>query len=111
MTLPGTMSDSENTSQETMEENSSPSGPSYLFYLLKVTKILVKMSQFEFLVMTEKYIFIYNFFVIKYFRFWFIFNIKIATQRPEKNHPTLSQQPPLKIEVLSIPFRFFKQIW
>ena len=62
MTLPRTMSDSENTSQETMEENSGPSGLSYLSYLLKVTKILVKMSQFEFLVMTEKYIFVYNFF-------------------------------------------------
>ena len=56
------MSDSENTSQETMEENSGPSGPSYLSSLLKVTKILVRMSQFEFLVMTEKYIFVYNFF-------------------------------------------------
>ena len=38
--------------------------------LLKITKFLVKISQFEFLVMTEKNIFVYKlFFVIKYFRF------------------------------------------
>ena len=33
-----------------------------------ITKFLVKISQFEFLVMTEK-----NIFLIKYFRFQFIF--------------------------------------
>ena len=41
-------------------------------YLLKVIKSLGKISHFEFLVMTEKYIFAYklfSFFVIKYFRF------------------------------------------
>ena len=32
-------------------------------YLLKVTKFLGKISQCEFLVMTEKYIFAYNFFL------------------------------------------------
>ena len=36
----------------------------------KVTKFLVKIFQFEFLVMAEKKIFVYQlFFVIKYFRF------------------------------------------
>ena len=35
-----------------------PQPPSYL---LKVTKSLVKISQFEFLVMTEKNIFVYNY--------------------------------------------------
>ena len=40
-------------------------------YLLKVTKSLGKISQFELLVMTEKNIFAYKlFFVIKYFRFF-----------------------------------------
>ena len=39
-------------------------------YLLKLTKFLGKISQFEFLAMTEKNIFAYKrFFVIKYFRF------------------------------------------
>ena len=39
-------------------------------YLLKVTKFLVKISQFEFLVMTEKNIFVLiYFFIIKFFRF------------------------------------------
>ena len=34
-----------------------------LSYLLKVTKFLVKISQFEFLVMTEKNIFAYKLFL------------------------------------------------
>ena len=38
-------------------------------HLLKVTKFLVEISQFKFLVMTEKKIFIKSFFAIKYFRF------------------------------------------
>ena len=38
-------------------------------YLLKVTKFLVKISQFEFLVTTEKYFCLKTFFAIKYFRF------------------------------------------
>ena len=57
-------------------------------YLLKVTKFLVKMSQFEFLVMTEQNIFAYTLFLslnIPDFSFFFIQKL----------------QPPLKIEVLS----------
>ena len=66
-------------------------------FLLKVTKFLGKISQFEFLVMTEKkYFCLKTFFVIKYFRFSFIFYVKIATPLPKKIHPPLSQQPPLK---------------
>ena len=38
-------------------------------YLLKVTKFLVKISEFEFLVMTGIYFCLQTFFVIKYFRF------------------------------------------
>ena len=54
-------------------------------YLLKVTKFLVKIAQFEFLVMTEK-----NIFLIKYFRFhFFYFFVKYHSY------------PPLKVEVLS----------
>ena len=47
--------------------------------------------------MTEKkYFCLKTFFVIKYFRFSFIFYVKIATPLPKKIHPPLSQQPPLK---------------
>ena len=59
--------------------------PKYCFsslapsYLLKVTKFLVKITQFELLVMTEKYFCLYTFFVVKYFRFYFIFYVEIAT--------------------------------
>ena len=59
---------------------------------------LVKISQFKFFVMTEKNMF----FVVKYFRFKFIFCVKPVSP-PEKSHPPLSQQPPLKIETLSSP--------
>ena len=52
-------------------------------YLLKVSKLLVKISQFEFLVMTEKNNFVYKLsFVIKYFRFQFIFLCKNCTPPP-----------------------------
>ena len=52
-------------------------------FLLKVTKFLLKISQLEFLVMTEKNTFAYKlFFVIEYFRFEFVFYVKIATLPP-----------------------------
>ena len=58
-------------------------------HLLKVTKFFVKLSRFEFLVMTEKTLFAYKlFFVIKYFRFKLIFYVTL--------------QPPLKTKVLPI---------
>ena len=62
------------------------------------------MPQFEFLVMTEK-----TFIVIKYFRFEFIFYVKIATPPPKKSHPLFPSNPPLKVDVLSSPF--FLKIW
>ena len=40
----------------------SPLYIGFSWTLLKVTKFLVKICQFEFLVMTEKNIFVYNFF-------------------------------------------------
>ena len=40
-----------------------------------------------------------NFFVIKYFRFWFTFYIMTAT-RPDKGHPLFPSNPPLKTEIL-----------
>ena len=69
------------------------------------------MSQFEFLVMTERNIFAYKlFFVIKYSRFYFIFYVKIATPPPEKRHPLFPRNHPLKVEILSSPPPFLK-IW
>ena len=70
-------------------------------YFLNVTKFLVKISQFEFLVRTEENIFCFmfiNFFVIKYFRIQFIFYVKIPTfplPSPSKRLPLLPHQPRL----------------
>ena len=74
-----------------------------LSYLLKVTKFLVKISWFEFLVMTEKNIFspINFFFAIKYFTFYF-FCVKILTP-VKKVTPSFPATPPVKAEVLSRP--------
>ena len=62
-----------------------------LSYLLKVTKFLVKISQFEFLVMTEKNIFAYKFFLS-------LFQILIDffgenCNPPEKSHPPFPATP------------------
>ena len=66
------------------------------------------MSQFEFLVMTEKNIFTYKLFLL-----WnisnFIFYVKIATT-PEKSYLPLSQQSHLKVEVLSSPPPFSENL-
>ena len=67
-----------------------------------------KISQFEFLIMTEKNIFAYKFFLSLNISD-FIFYVKIATPH-ERNHPSLSQQPPLKVKVLSSP-PFWKFGW
>ena len=73
-------------------------------YLLKVTKFLSKISQFELLVMTKKNIFAYKlFFVITYFRFYFLCEIANPPPPPLKKSPPPSQQPPLKVEALSRP--------
>ena len=47
-----------------------------LLIKLKVTKFIVKLSQFKCLVNSDKYIFVYNFFVFKCFRFCFNFYAK-----------------------------------
>ena len=63
-------------------------------YLLKVAKFWVKISQFELLFMIQKNIFVYQqFFVIKYFRFQFIFYVT----------PLILTNLPLKIKFLSSP--------
>ena len=60
-------------------------------HLLKVTKFLVKISQFEFLIMTEK-----NFFVYKPFlslKKKLKFNLKFPSS-PERSYPLFQQSPP-----------------
>ena len=51
------------------------------------------------------------FFVIKYFRFYFFFLVKIATPRPEKSHPFFPSNPHLKVEVLSRAPLFENLVW
>ena len=63
-------------------------------HLLKVTKFIVKISQFKFLVMTEKNI--------------FLFHVKTAMPL-EKSHPLFPSNPPLKTEILSSP-HFFENL-
>ena len=69
------------------------------FILLKVNKLLLKMSQFEFLVMIEKKIFTYKVFLslnILDFNLFFMWQL----QPPWKSHPTFfHRNPPLKVEV------------
>ena len=79
---------------------------------LKVTKFLVKISQFWFLVMTEKNFSLQTFFVIKYFRFSFFFVVVVKLQPPLKKFtPLVSSNPPLKVEVLSSPTLFHNYIF
>ena len=66
-------------------------------YLLKVTKFLVKIYQFKFLIMTEKNIFAYKPFLSLNISD-FIFYVKTATPL-EKVNPIFPSNPPLKIEI------------
>ena len=47
--------------------------------------------------------------MVKYFRFWFSFFVKTAIPLPWKSYPLFSNNPPLKVEVLSSPP--FLEIW
>ena len=68
-------------------------------HLLNVTKFLVKISQFKFLDMTEKNIFVYKLFLLLNISdFSLFFNVKTAT--PRNDHPLFSSNPLLKIEIL-----------
>ena len=71
-----------------------------------------KISQFEFLVMTEKNIFVYKFFLplnISDFNLSFIW--KLEPLPLKKVTPSLSQQAPLKVKVLLSPSPFWKFGW
>ena len=79
--------------------------------LLKVTKSLGKISQFELLIMTEKDIFAYKLFLslnISDFNLFLWENC--IPPPPWKKLSPLSQQPPLKAEVLPRP-PFWKFGW
>ena len=77
-----------------------PSPPSHL---LKVTKFLVKISQFEFLIMIEESILVYKLFLsLNILDFSLHFVLKL--QPHMKSHPPpFPATPPLEIEVLSSP--------
>ena len=64
-------------------------------YFLKVTKFLVKISQFELLVMTEKNIFAYRLFLLNISDFILFFMWKLQPL-PEKSHPLFPSNSSLK---------------
>ena len=69
-------------------------------YLLKVTKFLVEISQFEFLVMTEKNIFAHKLFLplnIQILIFWFIFMWKLQPLHLNKVTPSFPANPLQKL--------------
>ena len=69
-------------------KNFSPLNPSHF---LKVTKALIKIYQFKFLVMTEKTIFVYKLF-LSLNTADLIFYVK-TTITPEKVHPIFPSNP------------------
>ena len=78
-------------------------------YILKVTKFFLKISQFEFLVVTEKNIFAYKLFLsldISDFNLSFCDNCNPLWK---KSPPLFPSKPRLKVEVLSSPH--FLKIW
>ena len=77
-------------------------------YLLKVTKFFAKISQFEFLVMTEKNIFAYKLFLSLNISDFNLFLCENCNP-PEKSHSLSLRNPPLKVEVLSS--HPFLKIW
>ena len=77
-------------------------------YLLKVNKFLGKISQFKFLVMTEKNIFAYKVFLSLNISDFNLFLCENCNP-PEKSHPLFPSNPPLKVEVLPSPP--FLKIW
>ena len=70
-------------------------------YLLKVTKLLVRISQFEFLVM--KNIFVYKLFLSLDISSFSLFLYKNCNLPLKKVTPLFPSNPTVKIEVLSSP--------
>ena len=63
-------------------------------FLLKATKLLLKISQFEFLVMTEQSVLAYKLFLSLNIPDFSLFFVEKLQTPPEKSHPPFSQQPP-----------------
>ena len=65
-------------------------------YFLKVTKFLIKVSQFEFLVITGQNILVYKLSCHYFFMLVYFLSKNCNRQPPLKKSPCLSQQPPSK---------------
>ena len=100
------------TCQQSLKVESFSEPPKYLSfssltqsYLLKVTKLLLEISQFEFLAMTEKIFFAYKLFLslsisdLNLFFMW-----KLQPSPLKKVTLLFPSNTPLKVEVLSSPF-------
>ena len=73
-------------------------------YLLIVTKFLVKICQFKFLVMADKHFGLYFFvFKISDFSLFFMQQLRSIPPPAQKSHPLFSSNLPLKIEILPGP--------
>ena len=71
------------------------------FYLLKVTKFLVKICQFKFLVMADKHFGLYFFCCLKFpILVYFLCNNCDPSLPLLKSHPLFCSNFPLKIEIL-----------
>ena len=77
-------------------------------FLLNVTKFLVKISQFEFLVMTDPSILVYILFLSLNIPYFLSKNCPLPSP-PEKSHPLILSDPPVKAEVLPSPP--FLKVW
>ena len=74
------------------------------FYILKVTKFLVKIFPFEFLVMKKKNIFVYQLFLsLNISDFSSLFYVKLDHPHFKKVTPLFPTNPPIKIKVLQSP--------
>ena len=78
-------------------------------HLLKVTKFLLKISQFEFLVTTEQRILVCKLFSSLKIPDFSLFLSKNCNP-PEKSHSPISQHPTLKTEVLLSPPPHFENL-
>ena len=65
-------------------------------YFLKVTKFLIKVPQFEFLVITGQNILVYKLSCHYFFMLVYFLSKNCNCQPPLKKSPCLSQQPPSK---------------
>ena len=76
-----------------------------LAYLLKLTKFLVKICQFKYLVMADKHFGLYFFLLFKILDFSLSIMQQLQFLPPptQKSHPLFSSNLSLKIEILSGP--------